>query len=219
MPFPPVFKHHQVDVSNLQFGEAKPHGPNGKTIEIYHTDPATGAAEKLWLQLPKMRIPFGVASSAQYSDRITNPTYSIELSLQGLRGGEGPMVEFAEFLEGLEAKIIEKASAESVQWFGRERTVYTVQELFKPLLKHDPDHKYDPKMRVKLPKSWGRWEFLVFNQNRDKADVDDLQPGSDLVAVVEVDNVWVLNGSLGVSFKAKQLQVFRREELNQFIIS
>ena len=59
----------------------------------------------------------------------------------------------------------------------------------------------------------------MFDQVKAPASVDDLAAGNEVVAVVELDAVWVSNGGLGASFKAKQLQVFKREELKQFIIS
>jgi hypothetical protein len=210
-------KWQDLDMSQVVFQEAKVNNNGGKNVDIGYVN-LDGKTEKLWLQLPRMRIPFGPSSSAQFADRVSNPTFSLECQLSGMRVEDAVMVEFSKFMESFDQLVVSAAAQNSLNWFGKERSESTLRELFRPIIKEPRDMKYDPTVKVKLPKRHNQWNFMVYDQNQKVIDVDDLVPGNEVIPVVEMKNLWFIGAQFGTSMEARQLQCFVKEELKDFII-
>lgn len=216
----PTLRHwSKVDLAKVVFKEAKRNANGGLNVEIGYSNDA-GLVEKLWIQGPKMRIPFGPASSAQFADRnsVAPPNFTLDCALNGLRNGDPTMTNFEIFCEQWDDLVVKAAIQNSILWFGKERSEVTIRELIKPMLKQPKDMRYDPTIKIKLPKRWGNWDFQVFDQNKNIITADDLTVGNEVIPVFEMKYVWFVGNSFGISMDARQMQCFVKEELKQFII-
>jgi len=220
--YPALINWKEVDFSKVVVKEARRNQNGGLNVDIEYRNDVKNTNEKLWVQGPKMRLPFGITSSAMFSDRKpdSTPNMSLDMSLSGLRSGVPEMEQFAEFCNKWDELIIKAATQNSAIWFGREKSDTTVKELIKPLLKEPRDPKYDPTTRIKLPRSYGKYSFRVFDQNQNIVEAEEaLVPGNDIVAIFEIRNIWFVGNQFGTSLDAKQIQCFIKEELDEFIVA
>lgn len=208
-----------VDFGKVIFNEAKRNQNGGINVDVsYNGD---NGPERLWIQGPKMRIPFGVTSNDMFNDRnpSRSPNFTLDLALSGLRAGDTNMASFEKFCNDWDDMVVTAALQKSVTWFGKERSEQTIRELIKPLIKQPKDLKYDPTVKVKLPKRYGKWDFVVYDQTTSVVDVDDsMIIGNEAIPIFEMKYVWFVGNQFGTSLEGKQFQCFVKEEIKDFII-
>lgn len=220
---PTLMHWKNVKLENVVLDSAKTNQNGGKSVEIRYRNHQTGVNEKLWINGPKMRIPFGITSSAMFnSDRgagASAPNMTLDLSLVGLRNGDPEMIEFEEFCKNWDELVSMAAVQNSGQWFGKEKSTEFIKEVIKPFVKEGKDMKYDPTIRLKLPKRYGKYDFLVFDETRTVVQPDDcLLPGNEVVPIFELKNLWFMGNSFGTAIYTQQLMCFVKDELTQCII-
>jgi len=219
--YPTLHNWRDIDFSKVVVKEARRNQNGGLTVDIEYRDDTKQCNEKLWVQGPRMRLPFGITSSAMFSDRKPDavPNMSLDMALSGLRAGDAEMIAFEQFCSAWDNLIIGAATQNSTHWFGREKSESTVKELIKPLIKEPRDPKYDPTARVKLPRSYGKYAFRVFDQNKNTVDADEsLVAGNEVIPIFEIRNIWFVGNQFGTSLDAKQIQCFVKDELSDFIV-
>ena len=217
-----VCKCEQVDFNNVVFCQPRTNMNNGRNVDIKYRNPQTGDLTALWIQTPKMRIPFGVGSSANFADsnRDKAPNFSIDLSLSGLRSGNNQAVaDFEQFCNKWDNMIVLAAAQNTQNWFGRERSENTIRELQKTLLKEPSNMKYDPTIKIKLPRHQRNgWTTMVFDQDNQPLTVDDLNVGDEAIAIFETKYLWFVGNQFGTSLEGKQFKSFHKEELKHCIV-
>jgi hypothetical protein len=204
-----VMKPSDFSASNVQYSDVKPMGTTG--------------AKQMWLNYkggkgivintPKMRLPFGVG---KFEDG-PSVKYSLDMSFNGM-DNDPKMKAFYDAIHELDEKIIADTKKNSLAWL-RKKTVSddVARTLYTPSLKYskdketgEPNTKYPPTLKAKLPYYDGRFTCSVFDHKREKLDGDFTQQvnkGQFVTAIIRCGGVWFSGGKYGVSWKVEQLKL------------
>lgn len=213
---PKVIKATKFKTSLVNFSDnIRINKYGGKTVYAnYDNSP-------LRIQLPKMKLPFGV-SKYQNPDKPEEIKYSLELSFSNT-----PPEVLQQFLD-LEDKIISFAEEKSKELFKKQQSKELLREFYKSFIKFtenengERDDKYPPRLKTKIYTD-GK-SFLVDAYDSEKVngsypklsvneeDVDDvIQKGCECEAIVECTGIWVVNKSFGISWKLSQLKIHKND--------
>jgi hypothetical protein len=194
----------QVSIKNLDLKKLSYSAPvkgknGGKVISLLNN------GETLKIQMPKMAMPFGA------SDYNGNKKYSINFSFD--MNLESHKKAF-DILKDLDTKLIKDAAANSMEWFGIERSVGGVKETFQSQLKVPVDSKYPPRIKAGLMTSNGtsafRCNFVDMEGNKisvNQENVYDMIPGrSTGTAILECVGIWIVLKSLTLTWKVSKMK-------------
>jgi hypothetical protein len=161
--------------------------------------------------------PGGYTLSFQFPSK-TDPTASPEL--QVLR----------EKLEEMDKIVLQEIFNNSMEWLGKTyKDIDYLTELYQPILRYPkikgtqvPDLSRDPTLKVKLPIVEGVPQYSLFDAKTKKmVDLSSLSPeesipkGARMMAVIQCNSIWVLNGKFGVTWKLFQGCVSPYERLDR----
>ena len=167
-----IINASNLDINKVSFAECKPNKNNGsKSVAIKYN------GQNFQMRIPKLQYPMGV--SVKETENGTN--YTMLASLRGcdsyakeryvlterdpksLTPEEVQAREIGQmynFLKDLEEKIIKTATAQSKNWFGRERKEDVLRDSMKTIVspcvekqgsEWVPSNKYPPSFRMKVP--------------------------------------------------------------------
>ena len=170
---------------------------------------AYNGSNRIVLQTPAMRCPFGVSSFAGDGEG-KNDSKSLDMSFANdYQDPSSTSAIFLAKLREIDDWMLDVAVANSTQWFGKSITREVLAEFYRPLCSHR-NPEYPPMTRVKVPtyalKS-GQPAFTVFSEQREKVELDAISRGSVVRCIVEVSSVWFLNKTFGVSLKLVQAAI------------
>jgi hypothetical protein len=214
---PKVIKADKFKASSVQFSDSvKVNKYGGKTVY------ANYAGGPLRVQLPKMKLPFGV-SKFQNPDKPEEVKYSLEMSFANT-----PKNVLDELLE-MEKKIISYAEEKSKELFKKQQSKELLKEFYKSFVKFtenedgERDEKYAPRLKTKIYNEGNIFKVDAFDSEKDsngrypkisitEEDVDEIiQKGSECEAIIECTGIWVVNKSFGVSWKLSQLKIYKND--------
>jgi len=200
---PQITHFSEFDASSVTFSELRKNKMGGKGVYL------SKGKEKLLIQLPKLRMPFGLG---EYTDQASGRTsYSVDLSLQDqddLRG----------ILEKLDAVVVDQVKKNSKSWLGKTHSEDVIkQALYKPVVKLPQDDKYAPTIKIKVVvDSNNNFVSKCFNNRCEEMPLKDLQKGQYVRAIAHVSQVWIIDNKCGVTMKLEQLQAFPTDKLTDF---
>ena len=187
--------------------KVQPHG--GKTIGVSYK------GKPLMLQLPEMKIPFGVSIFTNEDTGIQQ--YSLDFSFQGKE--ENPkLAKFHAQLKQIEDVIVRNGVSNSVSWFNKVRSEDVVRDVFSPIVRVSkdketklPNGKYPDTFKVKLPlDKEGMFTCKAFNEHNelytDPLDVV-IKKGTLATALVQASFVYVSGSTFGITFKPLQMRL------------
>lgn len=183
-----------LDNSKLTFGNVLPGKQGGKVLF-----PKYGESS-LCIQLPKMMIPFAA------SDYQGNQKFSINFSFDN----ENPQhMQVLKNLKDLDRKIITEASKNSVEWFGKKRSVELVEENYQSQLKVPSEEKYSTRIKASVPMSRDKetFECSVVNMSGEKVNLTPENISKELTsksvgtAILECVGIWIVQNSLTLKWK------------------
>ena len=174
-----ITKVRNFDESTLTYGDIATNKYGGKFLYVNHR---TG---RIFMQFPKMNIPFGVNEYIPKDEKTGQPTgedpkYSCILSFYKM--GENPKLKQAhDKLVKIDEAIIDAAIVNHETWFPGQFTKYknspdklrvAIETLYSPLVKVDTKHgKYPPNIRVKLPRYDGIFKMEIYDKSNKKTPV------------------------------------------------
>lgn len=193
------------DPTSVSFGPPDRNRNGGKFVPILNTD---GSKRRITIQTPVLSMPFGVSAFREKPDAEVQ-SYSIDVSFRNL-DTDPKLTDFLTKMRGLDVKMIESAVANSKSWFGKQKSKETLEDNYRKLVKDHPEGKYPPVMKVKVPIQNGQPSCVFFDESRQPCDIDYLVKGTTIKLILEMDRVWFVNQSFGVSWRAVQGAVVSR---------
>lgn len=175
---------------------------------------------KFVVQTPWMNLPWDM--NAFTDDKY--PKYSITLSFKGMDDDED-LMQFHDRLVDVQNKIIDGGVDNSVAWFKKKSQPREVCEsIFTPIIKvskdketGEPDGKYPPSMKVKVPCRDGSWECKLYDNSgnqfrindKDGADnVDEiLVRGAKIRCIIQCVGLWIANTGYMCQWKLTRAEV------------
>ena len=161
-----------------------------------------------------MSCPFGL----NLYDGGDYPKYSIDMSFRGME--DNPKLrEFHDMIAAIDEQMIEDAVKNSMAWFKkRKQSKEVVKALYSPLVKvsrdketGEPDGKYPPTFRVKLPYRDGNFTFEAFDDKKEKIASDDVEKwmgkGCQVRCLIRCTGLWFAGGKFGTTWRAEQVKV------------
>jgi len=172
------------------------------------------------VQTPWMSMPWkmGAYLDGEY------PKYSLDLSFKGM--DENPELKgFHDKLKEVEQRIIDGGLENSVAWFKKNiKSREGVEEKFNPVIKEsrdketgEPDGKWPPSMKVKVPRRDGVWEFKVSNKDGSSYKINDSEnpdncedifvKNTKVRAIIQCVGLWVASGNYMCQWKLTKAEV------------
>lgn len=188
--------------------------------------------QKVQFRLPKIGFPGGVLVRTQDSGQTT---YTLIASLTGCdpyaneraTSDSDPEVVY-NFMRDVEEKVVQAAFDNSTRWFGKKRSMESLQETFKRCVtasvsKDDdgawvPNGKYPPSVRFKVPVWEGKVNMSVIDSESTPLDVNldtlaTMFPKSSSAKAVVVGSIYVAGLSFGITWKITDAQVFHQRRM------
>ena len=172
------------------------------------------------VQTPWMSMPWkmGAFTDGEY------PKYSIDLSFKGMEEGNDLQL-FHDKMKEVEQKIIDGGFENSVAWFKKNiKSRDGVVEKFNPVIKEsrdketgEPDGKWPPSMKVKVPRRDGVWEFKVSNKDGTHYKINDSEnpdncedifvKNTRVRGIIQCVGLWVASGNYMCQWKLTKAEV------------
>jgi len=212
-----ITRADKFEPKQVNYSDIKKTPSGGKSIHLNN-----GNNQGILLQTPSMKCPFGVKSFDDESQKFT-----LELSFGQNLEDNKVNKNFHDALEQLDDKLLDDGVKNSMAWFGKKNINKDVlKALFSPQLRlsrdketGEPDGKYPPTFRIKIPFYEGQWQCKVFDENKQKVDQDlreVLVPGCEVKALIKCTGMWFVSGKYGCTWKAMQLVVKRPKNFVEY---
>lgn len=186
-----------IDASNITFSELKKNPRGGKFINISMN------GKPIVLRLPALRAPFGISLP---NDQVKD--YYLSLSL---------MPEVEEKFREIDEHIIKYVAENSVQLLGKTLTPDVIRDLLlNPLVKTAKDAKYSNTIKMKCSSNSGKNVVDFYVSKTEKVHVDDIRGGSSIETIVELSQIWFINGKFGASIKLLQAKIAPTTKLTDY---
>lgn len=196
------------DASSVVFSTLKKGKIGNKTVYINAKD----GKNKLYLQLPFMRSPYGLSA---YTDEATNKTsYSLDLSIDQ---DNEEAVELANKLRELDARIVETVAANAKEWLGKEYNIEVIKEaLYKPIVRPGKDEYPDTVKLKVMTKPSGEFMAEAYNPSREIVPIDSIEKGQRCMCIVNIASIWFIDNKCGVSIRLSQALFQQSSKLPSF---
>lgn len=167
---------------------------------------------RLRLQFPCMRAPFGLST---YTDEATKKTsYSLDLSL------DPEVKEFQDFMEELDEKVLTTVASNSKEWLGKQFNESVIREaLYKPMVKPSTKGEYPSTIKLKVLVDNGSGKFVpeAYNmKTQEPVEVDSIEKGQRVHCIVEFSQIWFIDNKFGVSLRLLQVALEPSRKLPSF---
>jgi hypothetical protein len=154
-------------------------------------------------------MPFGISAFREKPDAEVQ-SYSIDVSFRNM-DTDHRLAAFVGRMRELDAFMIESSVANSKDWFGgKQKSKETLEDNYRKLVKDHPEGKYPPVMKVKIALQNGQPSCMFFDESRQPVTIDYLTKGTVIKLILEMDRVWFVNNTFGVTWRALQGAVVSR---------
>ena len=197
-----VIKFSDLSLSDVTFSDIRKNANNGgKTIYLNGR-----GKSKLFVQLPKMKAPFGLGIN-EYDGKTS---YSLPMT------ADDP--SFVDFLKKFDDMVVAKVVENSETYLGKSMNETVVREaLYTALFKPPSDEKYAPLFKTKiLANHDGTFLPQVFTTDREPFDLNKLEKGQYVTAIVHIPSIWFVGTKFGVTIRLQQLRVTPSQKLTEY---
>jgi hypothetical protein len=197
-----VIKFSDLSLSDVTFSDIRKNANNGgKTIYLNGR-----GKSKLFVQLPKMKAPFGLGIN-EYDGKTS---YSLPMT------ADDPT--FVDFLKKFDDMVVAKVVENSETYLGKSMNETVVREaLYTALFKPPSDEKYAPLFKTKiLANHDGTFVPQVFTTDREPFDLNKLEKGQYVTAIVHIPSIWFVGTKFGVTVRLQQLRVTPSQKLTEY---
>ena len=179
----------EINMSAVNFSAVRKNPRGGKFINV------TLNNEPIRAQLPSLRSPFGVSTP---DDQVKD--YYLSLSLTP---------EVQEKLEEFDTLLVNHVAENSLELLGKTVSSDVIRDLLlNPITKSskDPEKsaKYAKTVKMKVSTGEGKNIAPLFINKDTQATVNDIRAGSSVATIIEIGQVWFINGKFGASVKLLQ---------------
>ena len=198
-----IAHHTEFSADSINFSDMRKNQRGGKAVYL-----STGTNNKVVVELPKMRAPFGLG---EYVDQASGrTTFSVNLSLDNNE-------QLQSTLKNLDDAIVKTVAKNSPAWLGKKHSETVVRDaLYSPIVKEPSDPKYAPTIKLKvLTDSNDKFVPKVF-KGREAADLADLEKGQSISSIVEISQVWIIDNKCGVSVRLAQAKLHPTDKLTEY---
>jgi hypothetical protein len=174
----------------------------GKFVKLSYTGPK--GPQRMTIQTPTIPLIFGVSP---YQDSASGEiqSYSIDISFRNEN-----TQDFLDKMRHLDSKIVELATANSKEWFGKTMSQALVDEFYRRLVREPSNAQYAPVMKTKISLVNGEPGCLFYDEECKPTTMDAFVKGAQVKLILECDRVWFINKSFGVSWRVLQARVISR---------
>ena len=200
----PIYTAKTFDATAIHFGPVEKNKMGGRFISLTNEH---GAKTKITLQFPTMHLPFGISAYREKPE--DEPTsYSADLSFRGMDENQN-VKTILDKMNALDQHLIDAAHANSVAWFGKQKSRELLEDTYRQLTKVDPSGKYAPIMKAKITMLGDKPNVQIFDTDKTPIGIEDVPRGSTVKVIAEIASVWQVGaGTLwGVTFRAAQILV------------
>ena len=197
----------EFKASDVEFSKMRKNKNGGKAVYLNK-----GGNNKLFIQFPKLRCPYGLSA---FTDESTGKTsYSLDLAF------DMDLPEAAALrktFEELDEMIVNKVAENSVEWLGKQFNVEVLkQALYKPLVRvGKPEYPATIKLKI-LTKPDGSFVPESYNTSRENIPLDSIQKGAKVHTIVDLNQIWFIDNKFGVTIRLSQALVEQSEKLPSF---
>ena len=209
-----LIKGKNIDTSKVSFSAPRVLDNGAKLVYLNYN------GGRLSIQTPWMTMPWkmGVYTEGEY------PKYSLDLSFKGM--DEDPELQaFHDKFKELEEKIVDGGFENSVAWFKKKSTSReVVSAVFNRMIKvsadketGEPDGKWPPTMKAKVPRRDGTWETKVQDKAGKVYTVNDTDSGDNMEdllvkntqmrAIIQCVGLWVASGNYMCQWKVTKAEI------------
>jgi len=199
----PIMTAKTFDPAGIFFGPVEKNKMGGKFIPL--TD-KSGAKARVTVQFPALHLPFGI-SGYREKPEDEPASYSADLSFRGIDDSENLQVLLRK-MNDLDKHLIDTAHANSVAWFGKQKSRELLEDTYRKLTKADPNGKYAPIMKTKIAMMNGKPNIQVFDTDKTPITIEDVPRGSMVKVIAEVASIWQVGSTAwGITWRALQILV------------
>lgn len=191
--------------SAVQYGPVDRNRNGGKFVPLLGAD---GAKKRFTIQTPALSMPFGISAYREKPEAEVQ-SYSIDVSFRNTET-DPKVAEFLQKMQDLDAHMLQASVENSKAWFGKVKSKDTLEDNYRRLVKAHPQGKYPPVMKIKIPIQNGQVASMFFDENKKPTDIDYLTKGTTIKLILEMDRVWFVNNTFGVTWRALQGAVVSR---------
>lgn len=201
-----ITHHKNFEPSAVCFSKLRKNKNGGKAVYLNVSD------KKLFLQLPKMRSPYGIST---YTDEATGRvSYSLDLSFDS---DNEDAVKLQEQLTELDNIIIKTVVENSKEWLGKSYNEAVCREaLYKPLIRPGKE-QYPASIKLKiLTRDDGEFVPEAYTTSREKVPLNSLEKGQRVTCIVDFVQIWFIDNKFGVSVRLQQVLLEPSAKLPSF---
>lgn len=217
-----IVKIEDFKIENVKLSEIKLNKKGSKVVYINYDYEDGSQPKKLMIQLPKLKVPFGISGWDASKTKDEQKTISIasndlmEISL-------GEKQDILKKLEAIENLVVAFAAKNSKDLLGKKYKDDVVKEFYSTCVKYSYDKEgkimdYPPRLKCKLSKD-DKGEYLTkfFDSSKHKLRMtvdnqsEHLPKMSDCLSIVACSNVWVVGNKFGVTFRPEQVKIYKNE--------
>lgn len=191
--------------ASVVFNPCEKNKMGGKFVPV-STDPE--GKKRVVIQTPPLSVPFGVSP---YQDATTGEvqSYSVDVSFRGAES-DARIAAFLAKMRDLDAIILTKAVENSTAWFGKAMSEDIVAEFYRRLVRDPANPQYAPTMKCKVALSNGQPNAAFFDEDRAPVGIDAVTKGCTVKLILELQAVWFVSKTFGVTWKVLQCAVCNR---------
>ena len=125
---------------------------------------------------------------------------------------------FVDFLKKFDDMVVAKVVENSETYLGKSMNETVVREaLYTALFKPPSDEKYAPLFKTKiLANHDGTFVPQVFTTDREPFDLNKLEKGQYVTAIVHIPSIWFVGTKFGVTIRLQQLRVTPSQKLTEY---
>ena len=166
--------------------------------------------QKILMQLPYLRAPFGLSS---YTDESTKRTsYSLDLSF------DSENQELQDMFEKLDNHIVSTVAENSTEWLGKKYNVAVMKEaLYKPIVRPGKgDYPSTIKLKILCDTKSGEFVPEAYNHMRERVPLDSIEKSQKALCIIDLNQIWFIDNKFGVSVRLQQVLLEPSKKLPSF---
>ena len=172
-----------------------------------------GNNQKIYLQLPYMRAPFGLSS---FTDEATHKTsYSLDISFDN---DNQELCQLETQLKNLDEKVVKTVADNSTEWLGKKYNINVIKEaLYKPLIRPGKGN-YAATMKLKILTDMKSGDFVpeAYNSARERVGLDTIEKGQRVMTIIDLNQIWFIDNKFGISVRLQQVLLEPSKKLPAF---
>ena len=195
-----ILKYNNINMNEISFSEPKQSASGSKNMFVtYKPGASSRYDERIVLQTPTVRLPFGVS---EYKGK-----YYIDMSIRDS--------SFLSFLQTLDELILNYAVANSTQLFGKPMNDDEVSNMYRSSIKHSKNH-FPDLFKAKMFMKDDLFEGDIYDINKNLLEMNKLEKGVRVQVIVELVGIYIIEKEFGTTWKSSQIKIIPSRDLKGY---